>query len=581
MLTLLVNLLSQTAEGPSQTIMAHLNSWLFLAIDLVLIILCVLRYIHSALKYRQYRFDLHQRLPPTYPSLIPFLEPIILFLWDAPKFLKGATSYAGSLTSTCIHFFPGHKILFFQDPETIQHIWKQSDKFNTVRMRVYAYKYLFGMPKKWASVYEADDSGPFPKPLQGSNVAPEKRIHRFLAEGIDKALTGPGFAPTLSRLQKAYVNQMSNLEIGQEWSEFEDFRRLIHMTTGQSTIEAIFGPNLVRLNPDFMEDLFQFDRALPWLSKGIPRFIMPTVYRTREKLHDNFVTWYKYARENFQDHLIYKDGDGDPFWGSNWMRQRQKTLAHIQDDITLASSDLGIAWASTENMVRNTVMAMIHILQDKNLVHRVRQELHDSFGDQDIKDIDPKLLGSNPLLSSIYAETLRLHVKTYTIIYSSHSNVPLGRYLLPKSSVGLVNSHFSHMNTDFWNTQNGLHPLDSFWADRFITDPADQSSGPLSPERRKITTASATQIVSREHSGLHFSTDGLDGSWIPYGGGRLMCPGRFLAKNSMIFTFATLVSEFDIEFKVDNIELESKSFGFGTDSPKKPVPFRIRRWRRE
>ncbi|KAI1292595.1 cytochrome P450 [Xylaria venustula] len=558
--------------------MVHTNSWLLVAIPFI--VLWIFRYVYSVLKYHKARSTHRQALPPTYPGLIPFLGHVILFLWDAPRFLKRATSYAGSLTSTSIHFFPGCNILFFQDPETIQHIWRQSEKLNAVRMRVYAYKYLFGMPKKWASIYEADDSGPFPKPLQGSNIPPEKRIHRFLAEGIEKALIGPGFSPTFSRLRQTYVKQMSNLEIGLEWNEFEDFRRFIHITTGQSTIEAIFGPNLVRLNPAFMEDLFEFDRALPWLSKGIPRFIMPTAYRAREKLHRNFVAWYKSARECFQDHLIYGDGDGDPFWGSNWMRQRQKTLAHIQDDITLASSDLGIAWASTENMVRNTVMAIIHIFQDKSLVKRVRQELHDSFGNSDVEDIDPKHLAANPLLSSIYAETLRLHVKTYTIIYSSHSNVSLGKYVLPRRTVGLVNSHFSHMNPDFWNTYNGLFPLSSFWADRFITDPSDTSSGPVKPERRKtITMASTAKIDSGERRRPHFSTDGLDGSWIPYGGGRLMCPGRFLAKNSIILTLATLVSKYDIEFKLDEIELESKSFGLGTDSPKTPVPFRIRRRR--
>ncbi|KAI0517719.1 cytochrome P450 [Xylaria bambusicola] len=228
-------------------------------------------------------------------------------------------------------------------------------------------------------------------------------------------------------------------------------------------------------------------------------------------------------------------------------------------------------------MVRNTTMAMIHIFQDKSLAKRVRQELHDSFGDRDVKDIDPKQLAANPLLNSVYAETLRLHVKTYTIIYSSHSNVPLGQYILPRRSVGLVNSHFSHMNPDFWNTYKGRFPLNSFCADRFITDPSDNSTGPIKPERRKSVAGTSTgKIDPVERSGPYFSTDGLDGSWIPYGGGRLMCPGRFLAKNSIILTLATLVSKFDIEFKLDNIEIESKSFGLGTDSSKALVPFRIR-----
>lgn len=562
--------------------MLSLDQRTLIPVGIGLIVSVITNYIYSVWKYRHDRTKSRQNIPPTYPAVIPFIGHAVLFMWNTPRFLKNATSYAGKLTSTSIDFFPGWKILFFQDPETVKRIWKKSEMLSAVRMRVYAYKYLFGMPAKWASIYESDDSGPYPKPLPGTNVPPEKRIHHFLAQGIEKALTGPGLTPTTRRLHQSYAVQIRDLNISDEWTEGEDWPKFIHHTTGKAIILAIFGPKLLELNPSFMGELFEFDRVLPWLAKGVPRFVMPRAYEVRKGLQDSFKTWYMYARTHFEECHVDADGDGDPFWGSNWMRHRQTTLAHIQDDDTLASSDLGVAWASAENMTRNTTMAMIHILQDKNLVHRIRQELHAAFRDQRIEDIDPKLLANVPLLSSIYAETLRLHVKTYTILYSPHANVPLGRYMLPKRSVGLVNSYFSHMDEEWWNTRDGKYPLHSFWADRFIVDPADPASGPMNPSKREAVAnnGSPVKAASENQGSPYYSIDGLEGSWIPYGGGRLMCPGRFLAKNSIILSCATLATEFDIELLTDSIEWESKSFGIGTDAPKKPVPYRMRRRQR-
>ncbi|KAI0014560.1 cytochrome P450 [Xylariomycetidae sp. FL0641] len=558
--------------------MFELSISLILRIGAFLVAFLVFQYFYSVSKYHRQRRATGSVLPPTYPGLIPYLGHAILFLHNAPGFLSRATSYSGQLTSTAIQFLPGLKIYFFQDPETVETIWKRSNMLNAVRLRVYAYKYLFGMPKKWASVYEEDDSGPFPKPLAGSNVHPDRRIHRFLAEGIDKALSGPGLAPTYERLGQRYANLMNSKGFSNTWIEMGDLRKFMHCSLGLSTIESIFGPKLVELSPSFMDELFEFNFFLPWLSKGIPRFMMPKPYRIRQSLQDSIKCWYQHAREGSDASQKGEDGDSDAFWGSSWMRQRQGALAYIQDDSTLASSDLGVAWASTENLVRNATMAMIHILQDRTLFLRVREDLDELCEGRKIEDVNIKLVANNPLLSSIYAETLRLHVKTYTVVYSSHSNVDLGKYWLPRRSVGLVNSYMSHMNDKQWNTADGHHPLDTFWAKRFLIDPSDPTSGPLNPARRgNLLGPSPDQTLPEGTNSPRFSTEGLEGSWIPYGGGRLMCPGRFLAKNAIILACATLVKDFDVELLTDDIKLESRSFGLGSETPRSPVPFRIRK----
>lgn len=202
------------------------------------------------------------------------------------------------------------------------------------------------MPSKWLHLYANDDSGPFPKPLAKSNVPAELRIHYKLHAGLEKALIGPGFAPILGRYRKCLLEQMYGMEMHEtEWTTVADFRKFVHHTVGLSFIKAVFGPSLIKINPTFIDDLFEFDHLIPWLGRGMPKFLKPRPYRVRERLHESFKRWYRYARDNFEDSCVSEDGDGDPFWGSAWMRQRQEALAFTQDDDVLAAADLGAAWA--------------------------------------------------------------------------------------------------------------------------------------------------------------------------------------------------------------------------------------------
>ena len=165
-------------------------------------------------------------------------------------------------------------------------------------------------------------------------------------------------------------------------------------------------------------------------------------------------------------------------------------------------------------------MTTLQCIRDPDLVHRVREEVAAHFpeGQLHSKETDPKRILNLPLLSSIYAESLRLHIKVFFFASSPHSDVLLDRWKLPRGGLGLVNTDIPHTDISVWNTKNGLHPVDSFWAERFLVDPADPSSGPLSRQFTRSDDAASEE--KHEGAGQHkyFSTQGLGGSWIPYGG---------------------------------------------------------------
>lgn len=150
-----------------------------------------------------------------------------------------------------------------------------------------------------------------------------------------------------------------------------------------------------------------------------------------------------------------------------------------------------------------------------------------------------------------------------------------------------VSTRTEAMNDEIWSTggEGDPHPLDTFWADRFLVDPDNPSSGPLKfPKQKKTKKPVNSQSNETTSTGkAEFSMDGLAASWIPYGGGISLCPGRHFAKREIIATTAILLSAYDMELIHEEgkkrPEVDLRSFGFGTMPPNRKMPCRIRRRR--
>lgn len=172
-----------------------------------------------------------------------------------------------------------------------------------------------------------------------------------------------------------------------------------------------------------------------------------------------------------------------------------------------------------------------------------------------------------PVLQAVYAETLRLRMHFY-IIRMSDTEMNIRDWIIPRRKVIVTPTTVAHMDSKAWNI--GLkheHPVDQFWIGRFLTYPSKsdhENTQPNDPASSPI-----------------FSTKGLEGSWIPYGGGPRQCPGRHFAKRQIILTIALMVSLFDCEILEEGRNMQEnftlKGFGSGISRPAGEVPMRIRR----
>lgn len=235
----------------------------------------------------------------------------------------------------------------FQGPETVAAVWKQSQLSSPILIYTFALKNVFGMPKHALAAYKADDSGSHRRPHPESEIASRNRVDFLTHVDLFKAFGGPGLNRSFTRCSGNFRHNLVDLDISTEWVEMPDLCAFFQEQLGAAVLKGLYGPALLKLNPNFLQDLWIFDKATPKFAKMMPRCLIPSAYRARERLLGSIRLWYTYARNNFDESVIGPDGDADPYWGSQLVRSRQKVLSDIddQDDDALASADLGLIWA--------------------------------------------------------------------------------------------------------------------------------------------------------------------------------------------------------------------------------------------
>lgn len=213
------------------------------------------------------------------------------------------------------------------------------------------------------------------------------------------------------------------------------------------------------------------------------------------------------------------------------------------------------------NSIASTFWAVYEVYRDPELLASIRAEV-DTCAVQTDNGLHFNInhLLRLPLLQAVYAETLRLRMHFYIIRMPDREDINIREWILPRQKVIVTPTTVAHMDPQRWNTGlNGERPLNHFWVGRFLQYPLKSIHKPT-PE---------------------FSTKGLEGSWIPYGGGPRQCPGRHFAKRQILLTIALTVSLFDCEVLEKSVQEDFTLWGFGSgvSNPVGSVPIRIRRRR--
>ena len=222
--------------------------------------------------------------------------------------------------------------------------------------------------------------------------------------------------------------------------------------------------------------------------------------------------------------------------------------------------------------------AVFEVFKRPALLTRVRSVVQAAY-DLRHQESESVILGRNPLLQSIFAETTRLRVVGIIPQHVTAENFHLSEWLIPEGSILGLSSRAGAMNKEVWNTgvDGDPHPLDEFWAERFLVYPSNPRSGPLRKEKPSVVAQCHTEENPEQP---RFSLKGTENVYTSFGGGSAICPGRHFARQEVLSTLARLVLYYDIELQVPDAwepRMDPAYFPTGTLPPADKVPFRLRR----
>ncbi|KAK6953162.1 hypothetical protein Daesc_005462 [Daldinia eschscholtzii] len=504
-------------------------------------------------------------IPPTFPYVFPLLGSVPISYLRSPKdFVLNPKNFFQSAHPVLVKIL-NQEFYVVRGPENVKALFKGSSACTSIPFVKFALGYAFGLPAKALSLYDRDDSGSGPVPNPGSTVEARNRIDYRGYQSITKFLEGKQLLPFWNRFADDITQQLYRLHgrIGDDWEYRDDLMKLVSDEVTVSTLNALCGPYLLRLNPHFLQDFWDFDRNLQTYLQGIPWFLAPRAYAARKRVLNAVKIWQQHARDHYNDSATGADGD-DPFWGSSFFRERHEMFLEMDgfDHAAIASQDFGAIWA-VRNSIATVSWAAYEIFRDPELLACVRAEVDTCatrIADGRIRfDIDQLL--RLPVLQAVHAETLRLRMHFYIIKMPDRVDMKIRDWIIPRRKVIVTPTTVAHMDSKAWNTGfNNEHPVNDFWVGRFLKYPSEN-----------------------DNSSPTFSTKEYEGSWIPYGGGPRQCPGRNFAKRQILLTLALMVSLFDCEIldgeKRVQEDLSLKGFGGGVSHPINQVPIHIKRRR--
>ncbi|KAG4279746.1 hypothetical protein FPRO06_11080 [Fusarium proliferatum] len=460
------------------------------------------------------------RKPPILPFSVPLVGHLFQFLWNTQKLLS-----------------------------------KTSERW-LIQVLVNA----FGVRKVDVPFYVADNTGIAQQPAANSHNIPGERLDEMQRQLVLNLST-----------------QIANAEIGGTWTHVDNlYEDLIRSFCFKASTTSLCGPRIFEAAPDLESDFWSFDSHLPNLFKEMPQWLVPASFKARDKMKENIRKWHELAHKAYD---ITQSEEDTRTWeenfGSKLMRSRQAFFRKMPlSKDTIAADDLGLLWAATANAVPAIGWMILETVQRPGLLELVRAEIAPfiSFASNTTTpDIDIDELCQQPLVQSIYAEVLRVHNGTVLARVPQVSDYSIAGWSFPKDQHIMISTYDTARKLSVWNqgTSDDPHPVNEFWPERFIVDPNNPASGPA------VHRESKQQGTGEKY----FTLDGTVGSWIPYGGGSRMCPGRHFAKKELIVSMAMFLTSFDIELEALDgwIQDDPKYFMFGVMHPQGPIRARVRR----
>ncbi|KAL2194105.1 cytochrome P450 [Corynascus similis CBS 632.67] len=549
--------------------------------------------------------------PPPVPYAMPGLANTLQFAYDTEGFLSKTLR---RFRDVPFRLRVGLDDLYYiPHGEAVQAMFKHSRDLSMKPIILLAMRDQLGMLPADVAVFERDGSGDSAKPLDGwEHMDPARRVFYNQHRDLNAMLNGAALDGIMARFAVNYTTYLRATPlVGGEgqWTKLPDLYAFLQDAMFHAACRSLLGEHLFELCPDLSRDFWEFDRHMLTYLRRTPRWMAPRAYAARDRVLASLRKWSEHARQTLPyDYPSLREVEYEPVWGSRLMRARAEMFDSAGFSLDgSVRMDLGFVWAANSNVIPATLWALLSVLLSENLTERVEAELAQCLVDNKEEGdgaFDVAALCSKPLLTGIYLESLRHCAATTSARNPVADGFQLRGWSMPKDSCMMSIVWFGAHDPDFWNTgrvgPDGKeeHPLDTFWAERFLEYPDDPISGPIRKQAERSAydthTTTSPPIKEKKNAARGPADDktakpvghgpALQGYFYPYGGGSRICPGRHLAKQELLVAVAGMMREFEIELldpaSAHQARPDMKAFPAGALGPDRKLPVKIRRRKR-
>ncbi|KAH6879750.1 cytochrome P450 [Thelonectria olida] len=513
-------------------------------------------YAYTWARFRLSRHHTSSREPAVLPYWFPGVGHLFSLGFGPEKFLRALVKRLRGVPARIPLL--GKEIYLAMPGAQIEKIWRSSRDLVPTPSLFDALHVFFGLQEMDFRVFDHEHISNFEECAGYRTNHPDtsRRVMEHQRKDFVRFLQGQNLRSVVERFTNSLMSELSPATgIGHDWVIVADLFDFMANRILRANVEALYGENILKVCPTFCEDFWAFYRAFPAVSRGLPKC----------------------------DERLY-DAEYEPIWGSQCVRRmviRHEDLGFTDDGV--ATVLLGYFFVTVANTIPAAMWMMMHVLLDQELLRRVQEEISAAF----LLDTScPSLreLESAPLFNSVYCETLRLRVASAVGRTSLHDKFRLAGDWKIKIGVPIMfTGWLGGLDETFWNTGRRLpgggpeHPVDSFWADRFLEYPDDPTSGPVRTRRRTNMDPQTT----KNHGQAKVNLAGVQGHWFPFGGGASRCPGEALAKRVVLTSVAMVVRNMDVKFvnpaEAAKTTSKHRTLPFGSHTFDRPVPVWIRR----
>ncbi|KAL8992989.1 MAG: hypothetical protein Q9169_006679 [Polycauliona sp. 2 TL-2023] len=257
---------------------------------------------------------------------------------------------------------------------------------------------------------------------------------------------------------------------------------------------AYFGDLLGILDPDLTWTFLEFDDLSWQVLFQYPRIVSRRMHAARQRLTAVLERYFS----------IPANKRGEQAWFTHAMEHEMRTIGISTHDI--ATMMTTIYWGINTNTRKAAFWMLAYLLKHPQLLEQIRNETTPAF-EADTPNVD-YLKDSCPLLDGVWNETLRHSAYSASVRHIQEDTV-IGGKTLRKGNRLMIPYRQLHFD-------EGVFGEDA------------QSFEPARFQKNAKLLRSA--------------------SWRPFGGGVTMCPGRYVAKESVAIFIAIVFRRFDIEF---------------------------------